>query len=342
MALLGRRGECESLDGVLADALAGRSRAVVLRGAAGAGKSALLGYVSDRAAGCQVATAVGVESEMELPFSGLHQLCAPMLTELDRLPAPQRAALATVFGLDTGPAPAPFLVGLATLSLLAEAAERRTLVCIVDDAQWLDATSAQILGFVARRLLAERIAFVCAARTGIGDGVFEGLPVLSIAGLGDGDARALLLANVHGPLDAAVREQIIAESRGNPLALIELPRTWRDADVAGGFGLPASRRLESRVEQSYAQRLASLPLETRLLVLAAAADLAQGLHEARDRLAQGARRRARDANAKPDGRDVTRARQRGPKSSHRTCVRGTPVRRRPRASAFIIGGGPHM
>ena len=272
MPLLGRRGECEALDGVLADALAGRSRVLVLRGEAGAGKSALLGYVAERAVGCHVAAAIGVESEMELPFGGLHQLCAPMLGDLDRLPTPQRDALATVFGRDAGPAPDPFLVGLATLTLLAEVAERQPLVCVVDDAQWLDATSAQILGFVARRLLAERIAFVCAARTGIGDGVFDGLPALPIGGLGDSDARALLEANVHGAVDAAVFERIIAESHGNPLALIELPRTWHDADLAGGFGLPASRPVHSQVEQSYAQRLLVLPLETRLLVLAAAAE----------------------------------------------------------------------
>jgi hypothetical protein len=272
MTLLGRRGECEALDRVLADALAGRSRVLVLRGDAGAGKSALLGYVAERAAGCHVAAAAGVESEMELPFGGLHQLCARMLGDLDRLPAPQRSALATVFGRDAGPAPGPFLAGLATLTLLAEVAERQRLVCIVDDAQWLDATSAQILAFVARRLLAERIAFVCAARTGIGDGVFDGLPVLAIGGLGDGDARALLLRNMHGPLDAAVFEQIITESHGNPLALIELPRTWQGAEVAGGFGLPADRRVDSRIEHSYATRLNELPADTQLLVLTAAAE----------------------------------------------------------------------
>jgi DNA-binding CsgD family transcriptional regulator len=270
MTLLGRRGECEAIDGVLADALAGRSRVLVLRGEAGAGKSALLRYVAERAVGCHVAAAVGVESEMELPFGGLHQICAPMLGDLDRLPTPQRAALATVFGRDAGPTPDPFLVGLATLTLLAEVAERQPLVCVVDDAQWLDATSAQILGFVARRLLAERIAFLCAARKGIGDGVFDGLPALPIDGLGDSDARALLQANVHGAIDAAVFERIIAESHGNPLALIELPRTWHD--LAGGFGLPGSRPVHSRVEHSYAQRLLVLPLETRLLVLAAAAE----------------------------------------------------------------------
>jgi AAA ATPase domain len=272
MTLLGRRAECDALDKVLADALAGRSRVAVLRGEAGAGKSALLNHVSERVAGWHVATAVGVESEMELAYSGLHQLCAPMLGELDRLPVPQRAALATVFGRDTGPAPDRFLIGLATLTLCAEVAEQQPLVCIVDDAQWLDDASAQILGFVARRLHAERIALVCAARTGSGDDVLTGLPELSIDGLGDSDARALLLENVHGPLDAAVCEQIIMESHGNPLALLELPRTWNAAELAGGFGLPATHSVVSKIEQSYARRLQLLPAETQLLVLAAAAE----------------------------------------------------------------------
>jgi DNA-binding CsgD family transcriptional regulator/tetratricopeptide (TPR) repeat protein len=256
----------------LAETLAGRGRVMVLRGEAGVGKSALLGYLSDRVAGWQVARAVGVESEMELAYSSLHQLCAPMLDHLDRLPVPQRDALATVFGLSTGPAPDRLMVGLATLTLVAEVAEQDPLVCFVDDAQWLDHASAQVLGFVARRLLAERVALVCAARTGIGDDVLAGLPALPIGGLGDGDARALLLGSVHGPLDAAVGHQIVTESHGNPLALLELPRTWRAANLAGGFGLPGSQPVVSRIEQSYTRRLQLLPADTRLLVLAAAAE----------------------------------------------------------------------
>jgi hypothetical protein len=236
------------------------------------GKSALLHYLSEQVAEWQVATAVGVESEMELAYTGLHQLCAPMQDQLDRLPIPQRDALATVFGLSTGAAPDRFLVGLATLTLPADAAEQQPLVCLVDDAQWLDEASAQVLGFVARRLLAERIALVCAARTGTRDDVFAGLAALPIHGLDESDARALLLYNVHGPLDAAVCEQIITESHGNPLALLELPRTWNAAELAGGFGLPASQSVVSRIEQSYAQRLGQLPVDTQLLVLAAAAE----------------------------------------------------------------------
>jgi DNA-binding CsgD family transcriptional regulator len=270
--LLGRRDECAALDRLVADVLASSSRVLVLRGEAGVGKSALLGYLSGRITGWHVASAVGVESEMELAYSGLHQLCAPLLDHLDELPVPQRDALATVFGLSTGPAPDRFLVGLATLTLVAQAAEQHPLACIVDDAQWLDSASAQMLAFVARRLLAERIALVCAARTGIGDGVLAGLPALEIRGLSDGDARPLLLSHVHSPVDAALADQIVAESHGNPLALLELPRTWQATDLAGGFGLPASHPVTGKIEHSYVQRLRLLPADTQLLVLTAAAE----------------------------------------------------------------------
>jgi DNA-binding CsgD family transcriptional regulator len=256
----------------LADALAGRSRAIVIRGDAGAGKSALLAYVSERARDWRVARAVAVESEMDLAYSGLHQLCLPMLDLLDRLPGPQRDALATVFGLRGGAAPDRFLVGLATLSLLAEAAERQSLLCIVDDAQWLDDASAQIVVFVARRLLAERIALVCAARTGVSEDSFDGLRALPVEGLGHDDARALVAENVPGPLDPVVQELILAESHGNPLALLELPRTWDTDHLAGGFGFPTSRPVAGTIEESYIKRLQLLPDETRLIVLAAAAE----------------------------------------------------------------------
>ena len=268
----GRGSECEELDLLLADALAGRSRVAVLRGEAGVGKSALLGYLSDRAVGWHVARTAGVESEMELAYAALHQLCAPMLDYLGRLPAPQRDALATVFGRSAGPVPDRFLVGLATLTLFAEVAEQQPLVCIVDDGQWLDQASAQVLGFVSRRLLAERVAVVCAARTEAGDDVLAGLPELPVRGLGDSDARALLLANVAGPIDAAVCDQIVMESHGNSLALIELPRAWNVAGLAGGFGLPGSQPVAGRLEQSYVRRLQLLPSDTRLLVLTAAAE----------------------------------------------------------------------
>jgi DNA-binding CsgD family transcriptional regulator/tetratricopeptide (TPR) repeat protein len=270
--LLGRRSERETLDRLVTDALAGQSRVIVVRGEAGIGKSALLSYIVEKVAGWHVATAVGVESEMELAYSGLHQLCGPMLDHLDRLPVPQLEALATVFGLSAGPAPDRFLVGLAALTLFAEVAEQQPLVCIVDDAQWLDRASAQILGFVARRVLAERIALVCAVRTGMGDDVLAGFPELSIHGLDDSDARALLLDNVYGPLDAAVCDQIVTESHGNPLALLELPRSWNVADLAGGFGLPTSQPVGNKIEESYVRRLSLLPTQTRLLVLVAAAE----------------------------------------------------------------------
>ena len=270
--LLGRRRECEALDRLVADVTAGSSRVLVLRGDAGVGKSALFTYLSERTPGWRVTSAVGVESEMELAYSGLHQLCAPLLEYLEKLPLPQRAALATVFGLRSDPAPDRFLVGLATLTLIAEAAEEQPLACLVEDAQWLDSASAQILAFVARRLLAERVALVCAARTGNGDDVLAGLPELEVRGLGDRDAHALLLAHVLGPMDTAVVDRIVAESHGNPLALLELPRTWRRADVAGGFGLVDAQGVAGKIEQSFIRRLRQLPSETQLLVLAAAAE----------------------------------------------------------------------
>jgi len=277
--LVGRHDEREALDRLMADVLAGASRVLVLRGDAGAGKSALLDYLSGRMAdepggrgSWRVVSAAGVESEMELAYSGLHQLCAPLLGHLGELPSPQRAALATVFGLSAGPVPDRFLVGLGTLSLVAQAAEERPLACIIDDALWLDHASAQIIGFVARRLLAERVALVCAARPGIEDGVLARLPVLPVGGLSDSDARLLLLDNVHSPLDEAVVDQIVAESHGNPLALLELPRTWRAAQHAGGYGLPGRLPVAGKIEQSYVRRLEQLPSPTRLLVLAAAAE----------------------------------------------------------------------
>jgi DNA-binding CsgD family transcriptional regulator len=271
-SLRGRRSECTYLQQLLTDARAGHSQVLVLRGDPGSGKSALLGYLTGQLGGWHTVSAIGVESEMELAYSGLHQLCAPMLDRLSRLPGPQRDALATVFGLSASPAPDRFLVALATLTLLAEVAEEEPLACVIDDAQWLDQASAQILGFVARRLLVEPIVLVCAARTGTGDGVLAGLPAMVMTGLDNDDARALLLANVPGPMDTAVVDQIVAESHGNPLALLELPRTWTTINLAGGFGLPDSQPVSSKIEQSYVHRLASLPAETQLLLLTAAAE----------------------------------------------------------------------
>src|SRR5688572_19958127 len=217
--LRGRDSECEMLDRQLQRVRAGQSLVRVLRGEAGVGKTALLEYIAERASGCRVVRAAGVHSEMELGFAGLHQLCAPMLDGLDGLPGPQRDALRVAFALREGDAPERFLVALAVLSLLAGAAEAEPLVCLVDDAQWLDRASAQTLAFVARRLLAERIAMVFAVREPSDVDELTGLPELVVGGLADGDARVLLASAIPGPLDERVRDQIIAETCGNPLAL---------------------------------------------------------------------------------------------------------------------------
>src|SRR5215472_5013092 len=269
--LLGRRSECAALDELVASVRAGPSRALVLRGEAGVGKSALLEYLVQHAPGCGIARAAGVESEMELAYAGLQQLCAPFLDRLERIPGPQRDALGTAFGLRDGGAPDRFLVGLAILSLLSDIAEKRPLVGIVDDAQWLDAASAQALAFVARRLGAESVGLVFAVREPGGERHLEGLPELAVSGLGDLDARELLATVAAGPLDERVRDRIVAETRGNPLALLELPRGRTPAELAGGFGLPGGPAVPGRIEQSFRERLAPLPpLTRRLLVLAAA------------------------------------------------------------------------
>jgi DNA-binding CsgD family transcriptional regulator len=268
--LLGRRSECAKLDRLLDDARAGRSGALVVRGDPGVGKTALLRYLIESASDLTVARALGVESEMELPFAALHQVCSPMLHGLEFLPAPQRDALGTVFGLGVGPAPDRFMVGLAVLSLLSEAANERPLLCVVDDAQWLDRASAQALAFAARRLDAESVALLFATRQECED--FRGLPELVLEGLAEGDARELLTSVVHGPLDKRVRDRLLAETRGNPLALVELPRGLSAAELAGGFVVRDAPQLSSRIEDSFLRRLEDLPEETQLLVLLAAAE----------------------------------------------------------------------
>jgi len=244
--LQGRRSERTVLERLFEAVRAGRSGALSVRGEAGVGKTALLQYAIESARDLRVLRAVGVQSEMELPFAALHQLCAPLLDRLDRLPAPQRDALAITFGLTEGPAPDRFLVGLAVLSLLSEAAEERSLVCVVDDAQWLDRASAQALGFVARRLFAESVVMLFAAREPGEE--LRGLPELVVEGLSDTDARELLRSVIPWPLDERVREQIVAETRGNPLALLELPRGHSPEQLAGGFELPGALSLEGRIE----------------------------------------------------------------------------------------------
>jgi DNA-binding CsgD family transcriptional regulator len=256
----------------VAAAKAGRSQVLVLRGEAGIGKTALLDFLLVRATGCRVARAAGVESEMELAFAGLHQLCGPYLDRLDTLPAPQQEALGTAFGLRTGTAPDRFLVGLAVLTLLSAVADERPLVCLVDDAQWLDQASAQTMEFVARRLAAEPVAMVFAVRPSDREPLLLGLPELVVGGLSTADATALLESALTGALDPRVRDRIVAESHGNPLALLELPQGHSPADLAGGFGLPDATPLAGRIEDSFRRRLEPLPETTRLLLLVAAAD----------------------------------------------------------------------
>ena len=263
MSLLGRADECAVLDGMVGDVRRGESRSLVLRGEAGIGKSALLQYLVESASDLTVDRAVGVESEMELAFASLHQLCGPMLDRLASLPAPQRQALEIVFGLSAGAAPDRFLVGLAVLSLFSEVADERPLLCVVDDAQWLDHASALTLAFVARRLLAERVGIVFAAREPGEE--LQHISELEVHGVGDGDAGALLASAVRFTLDARVRDRIIAETRGNPLALLELPRGLTATQLAGGFGLLGAQSLTGRIEQSFVRQLEALSDDARRL-----------------------------------------------------------------------------
>ncbi|HEX5290418.1 MAG TPA: AAA family ATPase, partial [Streptosporangiaceae bacterium] len=274
--LTDRHAECGELDRLVDGVRAGESRALMVRGDPGVGKTALLDYLSGRAAsqGCRVERAAGVQSEMELAFAGLHQLSAPMLDRAERLPGPQRDALWTALGVAAGAPPDRFLVGLAVLSLLSEVAGEYPLICLIDDAQWLDQASAQALGFAARRLAADPVGLVFAAREPGAE--LTGLPELDVAGLPEEDARALLDSALTGPLDARVRDLIVAETHGNPLALLELPRGLTPAQLAGGFGLPGARPgggpLADRIEDSFIRQLEALPDQTRRLLQLAAVD----------------------------------------------------------------------
>ena len=276
--LLGRLREQETLRQLVAGVRDGQSAVLVVRGEAGIGKTALLRYLAGHASDSDfmLARAVGVESEMELPFAGLHQLCGPMLGRLGSLAEPQRRGLSIAFGLASGDNPDRFLVALAALGLMAATSEERPLLCVVDDAQWLDQASAQVLGFVGRRLLAESVALVFAARTPSGDASsldhLAGLPGLQLEGLPDEPARALLEMVAPGPLDESVRARIIEETRGNPLALLELNRGLGAAELAGGFALPDAGDLPRRIENQYIERLGELPPGARQMTLLAAAD----------------------------------------------------------------------
>lgn len=273
---VGRRVERAAITQLLADARAGRSRVLVVRGEAGIGKTDLIDYArtASRPLKFDVRSSVGTESAAQFAFAGLHELCAPLLDHSRALPEPQRVALGVALGQHSGAPPDRFLVGLATLNLLAEVAERRPLLCIVDDAQWLDQVSAQVLAFVARRVDAERIALIFAVRDDAGgeSAAFAGLPDLRVEGLADADARTLLSAAVRTPLDERVRERIIAEARGNPLALLETPRSIPPSRFAGGFERPDSADVPRRIEETFRQRWARLPTEAQQLLLVAAAE----------------------------------------------------------------------
>jgi DNA-binding CsgD family transcriptional regulator/tetratricopeptide (TPR) repeat protein len=267
-----RHAERAALQALISGAREGTSAALVVRGEPGVGKTALLDDVLAHAAGCRVVRASGVESEMELAFAGLHQLCAPFLERIDHLPAPQRSALRTAFGLEVGDRPDRFLVGLAVLNLLSEIAEAQPLVCLLDDAHWLDQASAQVLGFVARRLGSESVVMIFAIRQPWDDRHLAGLPELPVGPLPDEDARSLLASTMPGRLDDAVRDRIIAEAHGNALALLEIPRAWTPAALAGGFGLPDGVTVGGRIEESFRRRLVPLPVDSRAILLVAAAD----------------------------------------------------------------------
>src|SRR3954467_10044149 len=265
-AFRGRSSTRGAPDRLLERARDGTSAALVIRGEAGAGKTALLRYAARQAAGFRVAQVAGVESETELPFAGLHQVCAPLLRRLDRLPEPQRAALRRALGLAAGVAPDRFLVGLAALGLLTAATDERPLLCLVDDADRLDGASAQVLGFVARRLRAEPIAIVFAVGAPGEQGDLAGLPELALGGLADEDARALLASAVPGVLDERVRDRIVGETRGKPLALPGLPGPPPAAELAGGFAVPDAGDLPRSIEERYRRRLEPLPEDTRRLM----------------------------------------------------------------------------
>jgi DNA-binding CsgD family transcriptional regulator len=268
--LLGRASECAVLDDLVASVRGGKSRSLVLRGEAGIGKTALLKYLAESVSDLTVVRAVGVESEMELAYASLHLLCSPLLDRLSRLPSPQRRALEVVFGLRDGGPPDRFLVGLAVLTLLSEVAEEGPVLCVVDDAQWLDRASALTLAFVARRLLAEAVGIVLAVRQAGAE--LSHLPELEVRGLVNGDAQALLRSAVRTKLDERVRDRIIAETRGNPLALLELPRGLTATQLAGGFGVLGAEGLSGPIEETFVRRLGALSDDAQRLLLLAAAE----------------------------------------------------------------------
>ena len=321
LELRGRDRERAQLDSLLTDLRGGASPVLVVRGEMGVGKTALLDDLAARATGIRVARATSVYSEAELPFAGLHQLCAPFLDRLDRLPGPQSAALRTVFGLGAGEAPDRFVVGLAVLTLLSDVAEERPLLCIVDDAQWLDPSSAQALAFAARRVMAERVALVFGVREPNEDRELTALPELVLRGLGDADARALLAAAIPGQMDGRVLDRLVAETRGNPLALLELPR-----------GLTVRRA---------GRRLRAAQRRRRPAVRARRGELRAADRGAAGRDAQAAADRRGRAARRP-GRRAARGRGAGRRDRRRLAGRGGRAGRRRLAGALQpSAGAPH-
>ena len=271
--LLDRRAERGDIDRVLAAAREGLSGVLVLRGEPGIGKTALLDYAVQAAADLRVLRLAGIESEMELSFSSLHQVLLPFLGGLDELPAPQGDALGSAFGLRDGGLPDRLLVGLASLSLLAAAASDRPLLCVVDDAQWLDQESAAVLAFVARRLLADRIAMIFAVREPSGRPVsLDGLPDVQLRGLPAVEAQELLSSAVGGQVDGLVAARIIAQTAGNPLGLIELGGELSSDELDGQVPLPDPLPLGRRLEARFLGQVRRLPADTQLLLLCVAAD----------------------------------------------------------------------
>lgn len=268
--LIGRHKECAAIDQLIEVVRAGGSGALVIHGAAGVGKTALLNYIAGHSKGCQIARTGGVQSEMELPFAGLHQLCGPHVSRIDRLPTPQRQALAIVFGVADGAPPDMFMIGLSVLGLLSEVARDKPLLCLVDDQQWLDHASIQVLAFVARRLGAESVGLVFGTR--VPGRELARLPTLKIAELSQADSRKLLDSVLTASLDQRVWDQIIAETRGNPLAMLELVRGNTPAELAGGFAIPGGTALWGDVEEGFRYRIGLLPAQSRRLIRIAAAD----------------------------------------------------------------------
>jgi DNA-binding CsgD family transcriptional regulator len=271
-ALRGRLNECDALERLLTHVRAGQSQVLVVRGEPGIGKSALLDYLVGHASGCRVTRAAGHEYERELAYGGLHQLCAPFLHLLDRLPAPQHDALSTAFGLSAAPAPDRFVVGLGVLGLISEVTEEQPALWVIDDAHWLDRESTLTLAFVAHRLLAESVGLVFAVHESIDVAGLAGFPELLVGRLGEADARAVLDSALPGPFDDVVRDRLVAESHGNPLALLELPKGLTADELAGGYGMLEATSIKARIEQSFERRLDSLPVDARQLLLLAAAE----------------------------------------------------------------------